>query len=177
MAKPAMKTFVSFLLTLWVIVVSTAPAFGVVNKRLRKEFKALYAKQVELGKARDVKALMEFNTPDYSVKLLDGSTVSRKQLEQGMTRYFTSGQLVRQLSFSYSLMRITSTGEEVIVLVEQKDKRIQKRRDGKPHKVEANVIHRDTWVKTAGGWKRRLTEEVKQTRFTVDDKPVEPKVP
>lgn len=169
-----MKTFVTFLLTLWVIVVSITPAFGVGNKHLKKEFKALYAKQVAVGKSRDVKAIMEFNTPDYSVKLLNGSTLSRKQLEQGMSRYFTSGQLVRQISFSYKILETAINGEEVIVLVEQRDKRIQMRRDGKPHKVEANVIHRDTWIRTAEGWKRRLTEEVKQTKFTVDDKSVDP---
>jgi peptidase M1-like protein len=144
------------------------------NKRLRKEFTALYARQVAVGKTRDVKAIMEFNTVDYSVKLLNGNTVSRQQLEQGMSRYFTSGQLVRQISFGYRILETTVNGEEVIVLVEQRDRRIQMRRDGKPHKVEANVIHRDTWIKTSEGWKRRLTEEVKQTRFTVDDKPVNP---
>lgn len=144
------------------------------NKRLQKEFKALYARQVAVGKTRDVKAIMEFNTSDYSVKLLNGSTVSRTQLEQGMSRYFTSGQLVRQISFGYRILETTITGEGVTVLVEQRDKRIQVRRDGKPHRIEANVIHRDTWIRTSEGWKRRLTEEVKQTRFSVDDKPVDP---
>jgi ketosteroid isomerase-like protein len=168
-----MKRIVSVLLTLWIIIVSIATVLGIDNKRLRKEFKATYAKQVELGKKRDVKALMEFNTADYYVKLLNGTTVSRQQLEQGMSRYFTTGQLVRQISFTYKIMELTVRGEDVMVLVEQRDKRIQIRRDGKPHEVEANVIHRDTWVQTAEGWKRKLTEEVKQTKFTVDGKPVE----
>jgi hypothetical protein len=168
-----MKRLVKVLLTLWIIIVSITTALGIDNQRLRKHFKATYAKQVELGKKRDVKALMEFNTPDYSVKLLNGNTVSSQQLEQGMRRYFSSGQLVRQINFTYRIMELTVRGEEVIVLVEQKDERIQIRRDGKPHKVEANVIHRDTWVQTTEGWKRKLTEEVKQTKFTVDGKPVE----
>ncbi len=127
-----MKTFALFLLTLLVIAASIAPAFGADNKSLKKEFKALYAKQVAVGKTRDVKALMEFNTPDYSVKLLNGSTLSRKQLEQGMSRYLTSGQLVRQISFSYRILETTLNGEEVVVLVEQRDKRIQMRRASRP---------------------------------------------
>ena len=157
----------------WIIVLSITQAFGGNDKRLKKEIKSLYAKQIEVGKTRDVKAMMEFNTPDYSVKLLNGNKLSRQQLEQGMTRYFTSGQLVRQISFSYKILEITPSGDEVIVLVEQRDKRIQIRRDGKPHQVEANVIHRDTWIKSAESWKRKLTEEIKQTKFTVDGKPVE----
>jgi ornithine carbamoyltransferase len=78
---------------------------------------------------------------------------------------------VRQISFTYAVQEVTTDGNEVVVLVEQKDKRIQIRKDGQPHRVEANVIHRDTWVQTAEGWKRRLTEEVKQTKFSVDGKP------
>jgi hypothetical protein len=157
----------------WITVLSITPAFGAHDKRLKKEIKALYAKQIEVGKTRDVKAMMEFNTTDYSVKLLNGNKLSRQQLEQGITRYFASGQLIRQISFSYKILEIAPSGDEIIVLVEQRDKRIQIRRDGKPHKVEANVIHRDTWIKRPEGWKRKLTEEIKQTKFTVDGKPVE----
>jgi hypothetical protein len=157
----------------WITVLSITPAFAGNDKRLKKEIRSLYAKQIEVGKTRDVKAMMEFNTTDYWVKLLNGNKLSRQQLEQGMTRYFTSGQLVRQISFTYKILEITPRGDEVIVLVEQRDKRIQIRRDGKPHQIEANVIHRDTWIKSAEGWKRKLTEEIKQTKFTVDGKPVE----
>lgn len=168
-----MRRVATAICLVWITVLSITPAFAGNDKRLKKEIRSLYAKQIEVGKTRDVKAMMEFNTTDYSVKLLNGNKLSRQQLEQGMTRYFTSGQLVRQISFSYKILEITPNGDEVIVLVEQRDKRIQIRRDGKPHHVEANVIHRDTWIKSAEGWKRKLTEEIKQTKFTVDGKPVE----
>jgi len=157
----------------WITVLSITPAFSAYDKRLKKEIKTLYAKQIEVGKTRNVKAMMEFNTTDYSVKLLNGNKLSRQQLEQGITRYFASGQLVRQISFSYKILEITPSIDGVVVLVEQRDKRIQIRRDGKPHEVEANVIHRDTWIKRPEGWKRKLTEEIRQTKFTVDGKPVE----
>jgi ketosteroid isomerase-like protein len=158
----------------WLIILSISFAFAGNDKRLKKEIKALYDKQLEVGKRRDVKALMEFNTVNYSVKLLNGNELSRQQIEEGMTRYFASGQLVRQISFTFKILEITPKGDEVIVLVEQRDKRIQIRRDGKPHEVEANVIHRDTWIKSAEGWKRKRTEEIKQTKFTVDGKRVDP---
>src|SRR6266498_938445 len=168
-----MTRLISASLTLCFIVISITPAFGKDDQRLKKDFKAIYSRQAELSRKRDVKALMELNTPDYSVKLLNGNSISRTQLEQGMTSFFTSGQLVRQISLTYAVLEVTAAGNEVVVLVEQKDQRIQIRKDGKPHKVEANVIHRDTWVQIAEGWKRRLTEEVKQTKFTVEGKPVE----
>jgi hypothetical protein len=114
---------------------------------------------------------MRLNTPDYTVILDNGKTMSRQQLEDRLKGYFSSGQLVRQISYTYEVKEIKVNGNEAVVLVEQKDKRIQIRRDGKPHEVEANVIHRDTWVRTDEGWKLKLTEELKQTKFTVDGKP------
>jgi len=116
---------------------------------------------------------MEFNTSEHSVRLKNGTTLTRAELEEGMTRFFTSGQLVKQVHFSYTVKEVTPQGSDVIVLVEQEDKRIQIRKDGKPHEVEANVIHRDTWVRMPDGWKRKLTEEVRQTKFTVDGKHVD----
>ncbi len=140
---------------------------------LKGEFKALYERQAELLKKRDVRGFMEFNAPDYSVRLKNGTTLTREQLETGMSDFFTSGKLVRQIRFGYKLKEATARGDTAMVLVEQKDKRVQIRRDGKPHEVEANVIHRETWVRTPEGWRRVLTEEVKQTRFTVDGKSVD----
>jgi hypothetical protein len=145
------------LLMLVMAAVSIPRVLAADDHALRQEFKALYARQAELLKQRDVQGWMEFNTPEHSVRLQNGTTLTRAELEEGMTRFFTSGQ----------------RGNDVIVLVEQKDKRIQIRKDGKPHEVEANVIHRDTWVRMPDGWKRKLTEEVLQTKFTVDGKRVD----
>jgi hypothetical protein len=139
---------------------------------VKKEFETMYARQAELTKKRDLKGLMEFNAPEHSVKLLNGKSFSRDDLEKRLTYFFTSGILVRQISFTYTVTEVTTKENEAVVLVEQKDKRVQVR-DGKEHEIEADVIHRDTWKKTPQGWKRRLTEEVKQTKFTVDGKPVE----
>jgi hypothetical protein len=158
---------------LCILAASIAQAAGPDRHALENEFKALYERQAELLKQRDVKGWMEFNAPDHSIHLLNGKSISREELEQGMTRFFTSGQLVKQIRFSYTVKEITLRGDEALVLVEQKDKRIQIRKDGNPHEVEANVIHRDTWTRMPEGWKRRLTEEVRQTKFTVDGKRVD----
>lgn len=165
-----MNRLISAALVLTAIVLSSALFVNANDKKLKKEFKTIYAELAEHSRNKDVKALMRFNTDDYSVKLRDGKAISSQQLAQGVTRYFASEQFVRQIAFTYTIMEITRSEDEVIVLVEQKDKRIQIRRDGKPHEVIANVIHKDIWIKTSEGWRRKLTEELKQTKFTVDGK-------
>jgi hypothetical protein len=160
--------------TLFLFQLTISPAATAETRprgNLRKEFQVVYDDQAERLARRDAHGWMEFNAPDHSVKLLDGRTISRDQLEDGMTRFFTSGQLVRQIAFTYRVLEVTPTDSGAVVVVEQRDHRIQMRKDGKPHRVEAHVIHRDTWTRTSDGWKRHLTEEVKQTRFTVDGRP------
>jgi hypothetical protein len=159
--------------TIGLIGILMASAVSSADADLKREFQTLYERQAELLKKRDVRGFMEFNAPEYSVHLRNGTTLTREQLETGMSDFFTSGKLVRQIRFGYKLKEVAARGDTAVVLVEQKDKRVQIRRDGKPHEVEANVIHRETWVRTPEGWRRVLTEEVRQTRFTVDGKNVD----
>lgn len=139
--------------------------------QIKKEFEDLYKKKAEISQKRDVEGLISQTTADYVVKLSNGQTMTRQQLEERLRKYFTSGQLVKQVSFTYTIKDITIEKDEVIVVVEQKDKRIQIRSDGKPHDVEADVIHKDRWARTSEGWKLKLTEEGEQTKFTVDGQP------
>jgi len=148
-----------------------APARADDLKKVEKEMRELYAQQAASLEKRDVAGFMKLNTPDFQLRLLTGDKVDRERLEEGMTTYFTSGQLVKQISVRYDVTSVKREGNEAQVMVEQMDKRVQIRKDGKPHTVEAHVVHRDTWVPTADGWKRRLTEEVKQKKFLVDGKP------
>jgi len=141
---------------------------------LERELTALYARQADAVMAQDAAALMSFNAPDHQVKLLDGDSVSRAKLEEGLTAFYASGRLVRELSFSFDLLDVAPRGDDVITLVEQKDHRVQLRSDEKPHEIDARVLHRDSWRKTPEGWKRYLTEEVLEVRFTVDGVPITP---
>lgn len=139
--------------------------------QIKKEFEDLYKKKAEISQKKDVEGIISQTTADYVVKLSNGQTMTRQQLEERLRKYFTSGQLVKQVSFTYTIKDIIIEKDEVIVVVEQKDKRIQIRSDGKPHDVEAHVIHKDRWARTSEGWKLKLTEEGEQTKFTVDGKP------
>jgi hypothetical protein len=53
----------------------------------------------------------------------------------------------------------------------QKDHRIQNGPNGKLMEIEANVVHRETWVRRPDGWKLRVTDEGEQTKLLVDGKP------
>jgi hypothetical protein len=134
------------------------------------EFKELYAQREEFVKNRNVNALLAQMTPEYIVKLRDGQTMTGDQLRERWTFYYNK-VLIRHVSFVDVIRSVEQRGNEEIVTFEQKDRRIQNGPDGKPMEVEANVFHRDTWTRTPGGWKLRLTEEGEQTKFTVNGQP------
>lgn len=146
-------------------------SFAAACKTAMGEFRTLYKSRAELSRAGDLAAMMNQTTPDYLVRVQSGQTMTRQQLEERIRAYL-SRQLIKQISFEYVVKSVDLRDDRAVVVVEQRDKRIQKRADGKDHEVEANVIHRDTWIKTTTGWKLQLTEEQEQTRFTVDGKPV-----
>jgi hypothetical protein len=160
--------------TLGVLLVclSITSAAHAYDKSIGKSLKDMYAKKAEYSRKKDIKSLIALNTPDYKVVLRGGKTMNNEQLEEQLKLFF--GLVVRNIRFDHEIKGIEVNGDGAVVLVEQKDKRIQKFPDGKPHEVEANVIHRDTWIKTTSGWKLKLTEEQEQTKLTIDGKAVSP---
>ena len=140
------------------------------DRSIRKDLKALYARKAELFRNKDIKALIELNTPDYKLILRDGNIMNNQQLEEQLKLFF--GLVDRNIRFVHEIKQININGNEVVVVVEQKDKRIQRFEDGKLHEVEANVIHQDSWIREANIWKLKMTEEQKQIKLTVDGKPI-----
>ena len=133
-------------------------------------FRAIYRKRAEVAKERKIAVFLEETTPDYVVRLRDGQTMTREQLAKRLEAFYRD-QLLEQVHFQYVVRSVRIVGDRATVEVEQRDRRVQRRKDGQPHRVEANVLHTDTWIKKPDGWKLELTQEGKQLRFTVDGKP------
>lgn len=150
----------------------SAPASHTDTSALRREFEVLYARQAGAVMRQDADAVLAFDAPDFRATSLGGGSTTRAQLESRLRGFYTSGQLVRQISFAYEVLDVALRGGDAVVLVAQRDHRVQVRADGQSHDVEADVVHRDTWRRTPQGWLRYLTEEVRQDRFTVDGTPV-----
>jgi ketosteroid isomerase-like protein len=132
-----------------------------------EEFRSLYKQRASIAAERKIAAFMAETTDDYLVRSENGQTMTKEELAQRLATYFRD-QLVHQLLFEYGVRRVDVRGDEAVVEVEQRDKRIQRRKDGKEHLVEADVIHTDTWVKTSTGWKLKFTQEGEQLKFAVD---------
>jgi len=51
---------------------------------------------------------------------------------------------------------------------------MQRLPDGPLHKVEAGVVQRETWKRTAQGWKMCTVDNIRNGSVLVDDKPYNP---
>jgi hypothetical protein len=134
------------------------------------ELRDIYAQRASWVKSRNVTALFAQMTPDYSIRLTDGQTMSLADIRERWAFYYDK-VLIQHIHFINDVQQIRSFGDSAVVTLEQKDRRTQNGPDGKPMEVEANVIHTESWIRTPDGWKLRFTQEGRQTRFLINGVP------
>jgi hypothetical protein len=138
-----------------------------------EEFDAIYAQRAQWVQSRSVTALLADMSPDYSIRMANGQTMSRAQVEERWKFYYDK-VLVRHIRFANVVQGLKRHGDSVTVTVEQQDHRLQHGPNGKQMEVEANVIHDEAWIRRPDGWKLYMTMEGKQTKLLIDGKPPVP---
>jgi hypothetical protein len=148
-------------------------AVGCSRQNTTEEFDAIYAQRAQWVRSRSVTALLADMSPDYSIRLANGQTMSREQVEERWKFYYDK-VLVRHIRFANVVQGLKHHGDSVTVTVEQQDHRLQNGPNGKQMEVEANVLHDETWIRRPEGWKLQMTMEGKQTKLLIDGKPPVP---
>ncbi len=123
---------------------------------VRRELEAVFAERVNAVKNKDAEAQIAQVSPDYSATQPNGQTLNYEQIVGYMRRGVEQIQSVVDLSII--IENLTVNGNEAIVDARQKFSRTQKLRDGKVHDIVTGVLQRETWVKTAEGWKLRSVD-------------------
>lgn len=138
----------------------------------RKDLEAMYTIQDEAIKRCDFKAFISTLAPDYSIKLLNGDVFNRQQVEG-----FVKTDMARTKSVEKSLSSIDSlstANNKAVVIVTHEASRVLEDAHGQPHKWENKVVHKETWIKTADGWRIQRLEELKQVYVLRDGKTFHP---
>lgn len=123
------------------------------------ELEVKYAKLVEAYEKKDVGMFMEDKTPDFTVRLLYGTIVTRDQVEEAVRHRLDRIKTVNFLKIKIG--NITVTGDEAVVTTVQEFSRVIVDPHGNEHTVESSgTTRRDTWVRTAHGWSIKKVEEI-----------------
>lgn len=145
---------------------------------VRREFEAIFAKQVAEYRAqfeavKRGEKLKPNCAPDFVVTRPDGSAVKCEQITADRQAKFERIKAINYLTIEIG--NIELSGDEATVFTTQRFSRVVAGGDGKDHTVVTDgTVHKESWVRTADGWRSKGFEEFKQGVVTVDGQPVRP---
>jgi ketosteroid isomerase-like protein len=142
------------------------------SKPVRKALEDWYARNMAAFKAKDLAAIMALRTEDFHTITPDGKVNTRSDMEA------RTGSLLASIDYFISqenqIGTIEVEGDLAGADISQKTVRMQRFPDGTLHKVESSAVQRETWKKTAEGWKLHRVDNIRDGSVLVDDKPYKP---
>jgi ketosteroid isomerase-like protein len=138
------------------------------SKPVRRAIEDWYVRNMAAFAAKDVNAIMALRTDDFHTITPDGKVNTRADM-QARTISFLD-RIDHFISQDNQIGTIELEGDLASADVTQKTVRMQRFPDGTLHKVEAGAVQRETWRKTAEGWKLYRVDNIRDTGVLVDDK-------
>jgi hypothetical protein len=129
---------------------------------------------IEADQAKDFEAKVRYFSPDFTLRLVDGSVISREETEK---------DLKRDMDWILSVSDLTTTkvecfqleGTEAAAITNQHYVRtVPDRKDGSPHELITDVTHWETWIYTPSGWMVKTIVVLKQGPIYLDGELYEP---
>ena len=142
------------------------------SKPVRKAIGEWYDRNVEAFNAKDVAAIMALRTEDFHTVTPDGRVNTRADME-ARTRLFLD-RIDHFISQDNRIGTIEVDGDLASAYITQRTVRMQRFPDGTLHKVEAGAVQRETWKRTAAGWKLYRVDDIRNDGVLVDDRPYKP---
>jgi len=141
------------------------------SKPVRKAIEDWYVRNMDAFKAKDVTAIMALRTDDFHTITPDGKVNTRADMQARTTSFLD--RIDHFISQDNQIGTIEVEGDLASADVTQKTVRMQRFPDGTLHKVEAGAVQRETWRKTAEGWKLYRVDNIRDSGVLVDDKPIQ----
>ena len=143
---------------------------------IRRELEAQYTKLSEAHDRKDLKAIAGLKTQDFHAIFPDGKVGDVRTMEQ-YTKQFTE---MNQPPFNVrnTIQKMTVSENRLIAVCEVFQEASRTRElAGKVRRVDTSVVQRETWSKTADGWKLKSVDNVRDQKRFVDGKRVDPTKP
>jgi len=143
---------------------------------VRKELEAQYKRLADAHEQRDLKAILALKTADFHTITPEGRVSDSKTMEQYSKQFLESNQ--PPIIAKFTIQKLT-VSENKLIAVAEVFQEVSRFRDleGKRRKVETSVFQRETWARTAEGWKLKMVDNVRDQKRFVDGKRVDPSKP
>jgi ketosteroid isomerase-like protein len=139
------------------------------SKPVRTAIEDWYARNMEAFRAKDVAKIMALRSDDFHTITPDGKVNTRADMDL-RTKEFLN-RIDRFISQDNQIGTIEVEGNLAKADITQRTVRMQRFPDGTLHKVESNVVQRETWKRTTEGWKLYRVDNIRDGSVLVDDRP------
>jgi hypothetical protein len=137
---------------------------------VQREIQSRIDESIEAGQAKDLAAELHYAAPTLTVKLVDGTVLDRRQIEEAMKRD-SAWVLAVSDQTTVTIQCLELKGKEAVPVTEQHFVRtVPDRKDGSPHELITNVTHEETWAYGKDGWLTQRVKELKQGPTYLDGK-------
>ena len=146
------------------------------DEAVRKELEAQYKRLAEAHDRRDLKTIVGLKTADFHAIFPDGRVGDSKLMEQYSKQFLESNQ--PPYNIRVTIQKLTVSENKLIAVAEVLQE-VSRYRElaGKRRKVDTSVVQRETWARTADGWKLKSVDNVRDQKRFVDGKRVDPTKP
>ena len=136
-----------------------------------RDIQRLINQGLEADEAKDAAASNHNPAADFTLKDLDGKiwTLAEMQGNKGAASTNYEGIIKVSDKSWIKIEALTLKGSEAIVYTNQHFVRyLPDRKDGSPHEVITNIIHREIWVFGEQGWQLKHIEELERGKTYLD---------
>lgn len=131
----------------------------------KRDIQELINGGIEADEAKDETASNYIFTSDYTIKDLNGKvwTTAEMKGKKGASGQHYAGILKISDRTRIAIECLTLNGPEATVYTNQHFVRyVPDRKDGSPHEVITNIVHREIWIFTEKGWRCKFIEELER---------------
>lgn len=143
---------------------------------VKAELEAQYRKLAEAHDQENLEAIVALKTADFHAIFPDGKVGDSKAMEQYTKQFLEGNEPPYDIRFTIETLAVSPNKLIAVAEVFQEVSRVRELA-GKRRKVDTSVHQRETWAKTADGWKLKSVDQVRDQKRFVDGKRVDPSKP
>ena len=133
---------------------------------VQSEIQAQYDALAKASEREDLDAVLSFRTQDFHTTGPDGRQLTYAEMVEYARGWFELNQQPIRVRMTIQSVEMNGPDEAAVTVFQEASRRQEV--DGKLRTVETSVVQRETWVRTANGWKIRMVDNVRDQRRWVD---------
>jgi ketosteroid isomerase-like protein len=137
------------------------------DKSVRKELQAGYARLCQATDHKDLKAIQDLSTSDFTMDE-GGKIQTAKAVLATLEQQF---KMMQSSSTTMTIRTLNVHNNQAVAVVDYTSSMTMKDGQGKTHQVTGKGVDEDTWVKTRSGWRMKKVKSLKWDGL-MDGKPM-----